>query len=736
MTTRLIQSTVRDKRLAAEMSHWCRLLANSGAGGCVGGHQRLMCCRSIIGRQHQQQQHRHSLCRQLSTTAKSSPASASDTTANPSQPMITDEVFEERRYSGETRFSMPKALDIKPIQSLGLRSTIEKIIKYESFIERSFLGEFDKDFLSFPILLKTRQEFIEMTDQYEMVRQTFAKMRKDDQTLETLAFKSLYELSVSEMMFVFEAIGASNQQRLSSFGTVSAEDRRRLNPINDINRLLSTTPENQLTVESLNEKKTFIEEVVPLIIHNALTYYAVYTSSNVSLRDEILETKPKIGFAFCEPNDHLGSLPYIHWESQAKLSNSADSWLISGSKGRILKDNYDYYMVFCRSDEFPEESDIKRINQYGIVTLLVPKDQVIIENDGTDSYGFEYQRIRFNDLLLSREKHELIKSEEKATLALNVKACGQLASSAIILGILKQLLRNTYNFVVNERVGLSECDIIQKILSESTQKIYAIESMLYLTAAMFDSFETGSDMTLESIAVKTKATEFGYDVIKNLRSIYGSRYPVSSTAHDLINVFDSFLDCSINNRMYLALRGVRMHGQWNHDHIRRMRLSPLYPVYMLKSYLKSVRARRDNISLDLDLVGYCHPNLRSAAEWLEYCVKKLDFVTQQVLIKHGKNIINKQQELDRLATMAIDIYMVTATTSRASHAMCTGLRNSDIDKEVAINLSMESFLNTTKLVDELFNSGDTNSDHRHPMVHNRNVKYDGYFAMPTIDRIV
>ena len=588
----------------------------------------------------------HSLCKsyQKSIRQNSSKTGPSAQTRTSPEPLSADQQFDDRpelrpeseRYSGETKFSMPKGLTVRPIQSIGIKDKIEKVLKYESFIERLFLGEFDKDFLSFPILLKKRKEFIEMTEQYEMIRQSFAKIRKDKETMDSLAFNSLFQLSVSEMVFAFEAIGASEQNSLA-FGNVSADQRKILNPDNDSKYV--SVPTNQLTVEPLKTNKTIIESVIPLIIHNSMSYYAISNSSNETLKQEILEKRPKIGFAYSEPTDNLGSLPYIHWETTAQLTNEGDSWFVNGSKGRILKDNYDYYLLFCRSEDFPEEAhkEFRRKDQYGIVTLLLPKDMLSIEDDGTDSYGIEYQKITIKNLLLLREKYEVIKSEAKATQALNVKACGQLATSAVVLGLLKQLLKNTYNFIVNERVGLSECEIIQKILSESTRKIYTIESMLYLTAAAFDSFETGSDISLESIAVKTMATENAFDVIKNLRSIYGSRYPVSSTAHDLINIFDSFLDCSVNNRMYLALRGLRTQGQWRHDHIRRMRLSPMYPVYVIKHFLGAIKKRRsDTLDFDLDLCGYLHPNLKWGADWLEFCVKKLDLSGEQLLKYHGK----------------------------------------------------------------------------------------------------
>ena len=611
----MLLCVLRNKRLATDLTQCCRLCAKAY-------NQRL------VAKCH---------VKWVPNRCKQS-AADSPQTQDSSQSVPPDLQYEDQseRYSGETSFSMPKSLVVKPIESIVIKDKIEKVVKYESFVERLFLGEFDKDFLNFPILLKNKKEYIEMSNQYEMIRRMYFKLRKDRTTLESLAFYSLHQLSISEMVYAMEAVGASEQNNLS-FGNISPEDRKILNPDNTIKSV--SFLENQLTVEPLKTNKTIIETITPLVIHNAMSYYAINNSSNEVLKQEILANNPKIGFAYCEPNESLGSLPYIHWETEAKLTNDLTSWVVNGSKGRIFKDDYDYYLLFCRTQDFPEQMGTERQNQFGIVTLLVPKELLIIEDDGIDSYGVEYLRIRVQDLLLSRDKFELIKSEQSATQALNVKACGQIAVSAVVLGLLKQLLRNTYDFVINERIGLSECEIIQKILSESTRKIYAIESMLYMTAAMFDSFEAGYDCSLEAITVKTLTTEYAFDVIKNLRSIYGSRYLVSSTAHDLINVFDSFLDCSTNNRMYLALRGLRMAGQWRHDHIRRLRLSPLYPVHAVKNYLGAIKRRRDLIDFDLDLSGYVHPNLQSAAEWIETCVKKFDLSGEQLLTTYGKVFI-------------------------------------------------------------------------------------------------
>ena len=106
------------------------------------------------------------------------------------------------------------------------------------------------------------------------------------------------------------------------------------------------------------------------------------------------------------------------------------------------------------------------------------------------------------------------------------------------------------------------------------------------------------------------------------------------------------------------------------------------------------------------------------------------------LFINQQNIIEKQQDLYRLSTIALEAYAMTCTLSRASHSLCHGIRNNDIEKEAVLASTMESFLKVSQLVEEILADSETCNDQRNQMIHKRNLKFDGYFAMPTIDRII
>src|SRR5699024_937782 len=121
----------------------------------------------------------------------------------------------------------------------------------------------------------------------------------------------------------------------------------------------------------------------------------------------------------------------------------------------------------------------------------------------------------------------------------------------------------TYAHLVNEKLGLAASDLMQYRLYQATNRIYSLESMLYMTAAMYDSFEmggptagSGANLECEAATVKVAAAEAGAEVCASLRAVFGSRHPFASTALDLIYSLDAFLDCSMQNRVLLGRRSL------------------------------------------------------------------------------------------------------------------------------------------------------------------------------------
>ena len=450
-----------------------------------------------------------------------------------------------------------------------------------------------------------------------MVRKTWNKIEKTDETLELLGYNSLYKLSISEMMFIFEAIGASTQKNFP-FGTKEDNEIRfekKMDKSLNIPRLSTQLNIPEAAFQRFNDNRLTLEILMPLIIKNSLIYNSISQSSNQNLKN-LLNSKHNIGFALCEPSLKQSS-NYIAWNTVAKLSNNFESWIVSGEKNKIIYGNYSHYLLFCRT-----EAELISTSGSGVVGLIIPADQVEVKDDGMDYFGIKYQKIRFRDVQLSRESSEVIKTQENIFQFLNIKGCGQLSLSAVILGLLKQLLKNTYAYLINEKIGLSKCELVQYKLYQVTSKIYSLESMIYMTAAMFDSFEQGVNLEGESITVKTLATEYGFDVCHELRNIFGSRFPFSSTAIDLIHFFDSFLDTSLENRILIGQNALHHYRENKLEGKSKSLIKA--PIYFIKNQLRYKKLKNNDEILTHDMTKYIHHNMHIACDWIESCINRLE----------------------------------------------------------------------------------------------------------------
>ena len=335
--------------------------------------------------------------------------------------------------------------------------------------------------------MESKEEEALLSAQYAYIRRHFTSICSDRQELISRGLYDTASMTTFELMHLFEAIGASlnytvmpGTERSERSSTSSSQQQ-----LVPIGRQLLVT---DAFLTTYRRQKTFVQAVVPLIIHNALVTRALTTTGNAAIRERFLGKStlstppPPIAFAFCELNDRLAALPYPFWDSTAVYNAEDQTWTLSGSKRRILKRSsedggYEQYLIFCRTvrpgAEASAGSTSTSTADNGIATFLVDRSHLqSIESDGTDNLGTAYERITFSGLRLSREEHELYTAAEEeeeeeeevssvtednrrqtlaTNFALNLKATGQLATAAVISGLLKQAV--TGNLMAAYRAG-------------------------------------------------------------------------------------------------------------------------------------------------------------------------------------------------------------------------------------------------------------------------------------------
>lgn len=309
-------------------------------------------------------------------------------------------------------------------------------------------------------MVESKKEEQFLAKQYDYIRQNFTSIASDQKELlsQGFLFDSTASVTTFELVHFFESVGASlNHVRSSDSGSESFASNSHQKASNQLVPIGNKLVVTDAFLTAYQKQKSFLQAVLPLVLHNALVTRALASTGNTSIREANLSKKGSIAYAFCELNDRLAALPYPFWDSNAVFNEADQSWVISGTKRRIIKrsdsSDYEKYLVFVRTQRPGSSPGSTSTSDNGITAFLVDRAHLQVESDGTDNLGFEYERINFDGLRLSREEHELYVAEEEGekelpsqddhlkravNWALNIKATGQLAISALIHGMLKE----------------------------------------------------------------------------------------------------------------------------------------------------------------------------------------------------------------------------------------------------------------------------------------------------------
>ena len=120
--------------------------------------------------------------------------------------------------------------------------------------------------------------------------------------------------------------------------------------------------------------------------------------------------------------------------------------------------------------------------------------------------------------------------------------------------------------------------------------------------------------------------------------------------------------------------------------------------------------QKDKPVLRLGLQSEVHPSLAAEARNLEYAAKRLQYVVEFALQKHGKDIIEQQMLLERIADIVIDIFAQTAVLGRASRAHRVSVESAAHETNLAQAFCYDSSNRIKQNVEEVLKGNSNNSD--------------------------
>jgi acyl-CoA dehydrogenase family member 9 len=280
---------------------------------------------------------------------------------------------------------------------------------------------------------------------------------------------------------------------------------------------------------------------------------------------------------------------------------------------------------------------------------------------------------------------------------------------SIVLGMLKDLYKIKVNYTIEKKLfdkSMHEYLHIKEDLAINECSIYALESMIYMTAGIFDTY-LDVDAGVESSLTKIYSIQSllkSLNDCKNLTTIdfnsktkdyfelinIISHYPVPN---DLLKLENS-TQCLVGSSLQLL------------DKVQKLR-SPLEnPKILFKTFGERWKLTK-YLNQDLSKTGKSyfylwenvHPSLKLSCSYLEQASIRLTMGAEQCLVDFGSTLVDNHIALRRLSDISMEIYAMNASIARCSRSYSIGLPN--CDHEVKLTNSLCYYAN--KRVEYLYN---------------------------------
>jgi alkylation response protein AidB-like acyl-CoA dehydrogenase len=366
-------------------------------------------------------------------------------------------------------------------------------------------------------------------------------------------------------------------------------------------------------------------------------------------------------FALTEPSSGSDAASI---RTRATWSEERGAWILDGTKIWITNGGLaEVFTVFAQTAVDRDGETVDRITAFIVPRSLAgvssgPEEHKLgIRGSSTTEVHFEGVEV----------PPELVLGEVGGgfKVAMEVLNSGRLGLAAGCVGGMKHLLAEAArNAREREQFGrsIAEFELIQRKLAEMALEIYGTESMVYLTTGLVDRGE--ADYSLESAICKVRASEGVWRVVNEALQIAGGmgymkEYPFERYLRDArINLI--FEGTNEILRLYTALSGLEAPGE-HLKAVARALKDPIKQIGLLTDYARD-RALRAIHRPDLPEV---HPLVAEPARALPEWVAEFAGTVEWALRRHGREIVERQMVLERLADAVGDLFLIAAVLSRA-----------------------------------------------------------------------
>ncbi|HEY0243769.1 MAG TPA: acyl-CoA dehydrogenase family protein [Gemmatimonadaceae bacterium] len=349
----------------------------------------------------------------------------------------------------------------------------------------------------------------------------------------------------------------------------------------------------------------------------------------------------------------------------AKLSPDGSRWILNGHK--IWIGNAHRAGVIATFAQTPVErrgETLMRSTAF-IVTPDMPGFRVLGTVRKLGIRGSTQAELLYENLEVPSD-HVLGAVGKGFTVAVHVLNAGRLTLAARCTSGAKKMVTEMARYS-EQRVQfghpLAHFEITQRKLARFAADAYAADAMLGVLSALADNSDT--DFSLEAACAKVFASELIWEAADEMVQIAGGRgfvkpYPYERLLRDsrINRIFEGANEVL---RLFIALNGIQGPAESLKEVGTALR-RPLRNLGLLSGFATS--RIRGILGSTGSLDAKIHPRLAQHKEFFEKHVKELKSSTDRAILRHRRDIVDRQLVLERLANMAIELFATACVISR------------------------------------------------------------------------
>ena len=347
----------------------------------------------------------------------------------------------------------------------------------------------------------------------------------------------------------------------------------------------------------------------------------------------------------------------------SRASQNADgSWTLNGHKHWI--GNGQRAGVIATFAQTPVERNGKTVNRP--TAFLIRPDMPGFKVLGTvrklGIRGSTQAELTYTDMQVPAD-HVLGTVGKGFSVAVQVLNGGRMSLSAGCTDGTKKILGQMVDFAehrVQFGKPIAEFEITQRKIARTACDAYAADAMLGQLVQLADS--PAGEYALEAACCKVFASEMLWRAADEMVQIAGGRgfvkpYPFERTLRDarINRIFEGTNDIL---RLFISLNGI----QGPAEDLKELGVAlkrPLKNLGLLSEYAAS-RIFRSTPTIDIEL----HVRLQAHARHFEKHVAELKDRAEDVIRTYRAEVVERQQELERLSDMAIEMFATACVIAR------------------------------------------------------------------------